>query len=444
MAGCSAGALVSSAISRQISNPRRDPAQSRWRWSPGDVVESTTRGIWEEFRAALCIPGGSRCTPPPPPPPGRAADANGGGVEEGEDVLSALPDDMLLLILLRLPSAAAAARTSVLSRRWRRLWARLPELRFPHPADPLALGRSRAALAAHAGGALTLLRVVAYDADPGDAAAVLRLAAPRLTGVFAKLTALWLTHVRFPGGCDLGYALSSARCPLLQKLELGHAQGVSNLAICSESLIIMILDQLRGLQKLTIVAPMLRKLTIFNCFYMRQPVANISAPVLKRLWWYDVYDPRSVQLGELAQLRELVITYFAGPQGYFQYMRNRGIVLLLQHFQKIAVLTMFIYPTLKRFRLRRGRTSVAAAWSVQVGEQQDQPTQGHGGLRHARARRALGGEQRGNKSRRRPHCAWASKLAAACPQASAHSCYRFIRGKHEFMQSDLDFNHSQW
>ncbi|CAN6165418.1 unnamed protein product [Urochloa humidicola] len=355
------------------------------------------RGIWEEFRAALCIiPGGSHRTPPIPPSPGRAADAEG-EEEEGEDLLSALPDDVLLLVLLRLPSAAAAARTSVLSRRWCGLWVRLPELRFPHPADPLALARSRAALAAHVGGALPLLRVVAYDADPGDAAAVLRVAAPRLTGelffrnvvpecrkkvvvaragasaaielpcfdkaerlllrlgylrlamppfgVFAKLTVLRLSNVRFENAYNFGREFSSARCPLLQELALHDTQGVSNLAICSESLIRMALHQLEGLQKLTIEAPMLRKLSVFFCFATRQPVAYISAPILEQLCWADAYDPRSVQLGELVQLQKLMTAACFTGYGFFEYMKNRGTVLLLQHFQKIDVLTVVIYPT---------------------------------------------------------------------------------------------------
>uniref|UniRef100_A0ACD5UK13 Uncharacterized protein n=4 Tax=Avena sativa TaxID=4498 RepID=A0ACD5UK13_AVESA len=47
---------------------------------------------------------------------------SGGG---GEDLISTLPDDLLVLVLARLPCAGAAARTGVLSRRWRGLWARL-------------------------------------------------------------------------------------------------------------------------------------------------------------------------------------------------------------------------------------------------------------------------------------------------------------------------------
>ncbi|KAL6623083.1 hypothetical protein ACP70R_032962 [Stipagrostis hirtigluma subsp. patula] len=46
----------------------------------------------------------------------------------GADRISALPDGVLHRILLRVGSVPAAARTSVLSRRWRRVWAGLPEL----------------------------------------------------------------------------------------------------------------------------------------------------------------------------------------------------------------------------------------------------------------------------------------------------------------------------
>uniref|UniRef100_A0A804NL56 F-box domain-containing protein n=1 Tax=Zea mays TaxID=4577 RepID=A0A804NL56_MAIZE len=51
--------------------------------------------------------------------------------------LPSLLDDLLFSILLRIGSIRAAARTSVLSRRWRHVWARLPELRLgPCDAQP--------------------------------------------------------------------------------------------------------------------------------------------------------------------------------------------------------------------------------------------------------------------------------------------------------------------
>ncbi|RLN32841.1 FBD-associated F-box protein [Panicum miliaceum] len=153
-----------------------------------------------------------------------------------------------------------------------------------------------------------------------------------LSGVFANLTVLHLADVRFQGACELGDVLSTARCPSLRRLVLHDAQGLSNLAIRSESLLSVDLCSLEGLQQLTVVAPMLRELCIINCFFMRQPVADISAPVLEKLGWSDVYDPRSVQFGELAQLRILVTGCFAGtwlttstswrPQPYSQTLRT--------------------------------------------------------------------------------------------------------------------------
>ncbi|TVU41262.1 hypothetical protein EJB05_14765, partial [Eragrostis curvula] len=219
----------------------------------------------------------------------------------------------------------------------------------PRHAGPLGL--ARAALAAHAAPVLRELDVFSVNANPGDAAAVLLLAAPRLTGwllfknmawgeagaaaagtiklpcfekaegiylhlgylglalppsgVFAKLARLHFDNVRFHGPCNLGDAISSSRCPSLQHLHVVHAQGVSNLHIHTESLLLLELNALEGLQQLTVVAPMLRDLGVFHCFIGRQPVADFSVPVLETLKWVDEYDPRSVQWGELAQLREL-------------------------------------------------------------------------------------------------------------------------------------------
>ncbi|CAN6199362.1 unnamed protein product [Urochloa humidicola] len=90
--------------------------------------------------------------------------ASGGG---GADHISSLPDHLLHTILLHLRDTAAAARTSALSRRWRRVWTTLPELSLRFRYDPthayweMERHRERmdAALAAHAAPVVTLLDV---------------------------------------------------------------------------------------------------------------------------------------------------------------------------------------------------------------------------------------------------------------------------------------------
>ena len=99
--------------------------------------------------------------------------AGGGG---SEDLLSALPDDVLIHILLWLGNAATAARTSVLSSRWRRLWAFLPGLHFPPGTNPNSV---RAVLDAHEAPALHCLRVLARDASADSVAAWIPTAARR-------------------------------------------------------------------------------------------------------------------------------------------------------------------------------------------------------------------------------------------------------------------------
>ncbi|XP_073355589.1 uncharacterized protein [Aegilops tauschii subsp. strangulata] len=65
-------------------------------------------------------------SPPPPSPHGGRPVCD----PDGDDHISALPEDMIIQILVRLRCARAAARTGVLSRRWRGLWAGLPDLIF--------------------------------------------------------------------------------------------------------------------------------------------------------------------------------------------------------------------------------------------------------------------------------------------------------------------------
>ncbi|XP_015694572.2 F-box/FBD/LRR-repeat protein At4g00160-like, partial [Oryza brachyantha] len=287
------------------------------------------------------------------------------GGDGGGDCISELPEDVLRLILLRLPSAAAAARTSVLSRGWRSLWSTLPELRFPGVTD---LARVAAALRLHDAPVLLRLHVATGSSSPREISAVLAMAAPRLagellfdvsttpghrdwmdaaadqnsatavaadgiggaseipsfpkateitislrdlcirlptSGVFQKLTALRLNDVRFESACDIGDVVSSERCPSLQELRLCRANGVSNLAIRSESLLRVDLSELGKLQELTIFAPVLRELGVSHCFNLITPAAEISAPALETLRWIDMCNRSTVRFGAVSRLQRL-------------------------------------------------------------------------------------------------------------------------------------------
>ncbi|TVU39222.1 hypothetical protein EJB05_12630, partial [Eragrostis curvula] len=76
-------------------------------------------------------------------------------VPDGVDRIGALPDDLILYILARIGCARAAAHASLLARRWRGLWALLPELAFHHvTADEID-----AAFATFARRSLSLLQI---------------------------------------------------------------------------------------------------------------------------------------------------------------------------------------------------------------------------------------------------------------------------------------------
>ncbi|KAM0842792.1 hypothetical protein ACQ4PT_058124 [Festuca glaucescens] len=97
-----------------------------------------------------------------------------------EDCLSDLPDDVLLHILRDLGTTAAASRTSVLSSRWLRLWALLPDLHFFWDANPDSVRGALAALEAMSDDETPPLRnlvVFLSHASPDSLAAWLPIAA---------------------------------------------------------------------------------------------------------------------------------------------------------------------------------------------------------------------------------------------------------------------------
>ncbi|KAF8733371.1 hypothetical protein HU200_014978 [Digitaria exilis] len=207
-----------------------------------------------------------------------------------EDLISGLPDELLHGILVVLRCARATARTSVLSCRWRRVWAHLPELHLDEPAvsspdtvdgalaDYLAPSLDRLAISlpyhdrALAGRAAPWLRFTAERVAgelrlhvpgprfrfleaviPFGEAAELELPAcgraQRLTlflvvewhlrlrpgGMFSALTALMIRGASVEGG-ELSN-LVSTQCPCLSYLDLfATLVSPSNVTIRSDSL----------------------------------------------------------------------------------------------------------------------------------------------------------------------------------------------------------------
>ena len=140
--------------------------------------------------------------------------ATGGG-GSGDDRISSLPDALLHEILVRLRSADAAARTSVLSRRWRYVWAHLPKLHlvappaaapasFPATVDA-ALGGYLAPTLEHLGVSHhTDLQRCDLRIPAGRIASWLRFAAERVVGELKSLSLCASDVRRFDTGSRQG------------------------------------------------------------------------------------------------------------------------------------------------------------------------------------------------------------------------------------------------
>ncbi|KAL5197991.1 hypothetical protein ABZP36_001503 [Zizania latifolia] len=319
-----------------------------------------------------------------------------GGLE-----LSDLPDDMLAYILDHLKDTRAAARTSVLSRRWRNLWARIPRLFFrnqqlhdsSHVSDALAAHTARVAAA------VKLLYVISpYSATPDATASWLRVAAPLVSGelrfrnrslvpvgtliqelgeemvekrgilelpCFPKATVIWLSlgflglslppsgvfaalrelhleYVQLHGD----FTLDDVMMPFLEELVICRARGFANLTIKLKPLIRMNLREIWGLVRLNAVVPGLKNLWVHLCLYSRNPSSVcIDAEELEELSWLAWYDPGFVKFNEMPYLRMVTAPAVFPYGGELKVELNQNCQKFLELFSRIHSLMLVVAIT---------------------------------------------------------------------------------------------------
>ncbi|VAH36719.1 unnamed protein product [Triticum turgidum subsp. durum] len=260
------------------------------------------------------------------------------------DLISVLPEDLLLEILERLGSARAAAGTSLLSRRWRGLWTRLPSLTLS--LRDLPFGSIQAALhrAARPGvyiyhlnirvaGQAGMIGAGTFSSFLRDAASLspveLRLTLPRNLqvscmeatlpsfhratsmdlraralhlAVFAKPCAASGWYVPFRSlerlclsGCHIDLATFIPFCPRLRVLRLNTTGliDMSNITVHSASLEELVVEHGnrwtgRTHISISVDSPVLKQLTA--SFHACGNIGvSILAPMLDKVWWRCSY-----------------------------------------------------------------------------------------------------------------------------------------------------------
>ncbi|SPT20018.1 unnamed protein product [Triticum aestivum] len=205
------------------------------------------------------------------------------------DLISVLPEDLLLEILERLGSARAAAATSLLSRRWRGLWTRLPSLTLnlhDLPFGFIQAALRRAATRRRPGVYIYHLSIrVAGQAGmigSGSFSSLLRDAAS-LSPVELRLTLPWNLQVSCMDVNTTGL------------IDMG------NIAIHSTSLEELVVEHGNRWTRRTHVSvdldsPVLKQLTasFHACGNIR---VSILAPMLDKIWWRCSYDKPIYGLG---------------------------------------------------------------------------------------------------------------------------------------------------
>ncbi|CAN6211600.1 unnamed protein product [Urochloa humidicola] len=281
---------------------------------------------------------------------------------------------MLLQILARLRCARAAAHTGLLARRWRGLWARLPELTF-HCIAPAPLD---AALAMVARPALSLLDIQFlnhHTFEPARVSSLLRATAALAPAEFV----LHVTGGIQPGPVELpcfdrtaaikldmyyvGFTLPPAggfpaleslhlenghidvagmlpRCPRLRKLWVLDWNSDS-VMIHSEALEDLAVYATRQIQRIDIVAPAVKKLYLVAHYGIRKDFSlSFSAPAVEDLEWKCECRAISYRFGVIWRMWNLTFSTFLQPLGNNQLANNSEIAPSQAQHRRVGILSL--------------------------------------------------------------------------------------------------------
>ncbi|KAM3245086.1 hypothetical protein ACQJBY_056424 [Aegilops geniculata] len=216
---------------------------------------------------------------------------------EAADRISSLPDDLLHLVLLRLGCARAAARTSVLSRQWRRVCSRLPVVDVT--LNDVPLDSLEAALRRAAGQGVRLLDIRVPEEGSrlcADSVSSVLCAAAALAPVELRFTltrwARGLPSIRLPSfhrattiqmhGGSLDVEVAHSGYPLLERLTLsGCYLDLAALIPCCPHLRVLTMDDF------TVHSASLQDVLVER----RKPLqGRLNARLLKQLTTQSLHD----------------------------------------------------------------------------------------------------------------------------------------------------------
>ncbi|CAN6175426.1 unnamed protein product [Urochloa humidicola] len=293
-----------------------------------------------------------------------------------EDRISALPDDILHQILARLGCARAAAHTGLLARRWRGLWARLPELTF-HCIAPGSLDAALAMVARPAPSLLDIHFFNHHSLEPARVSSLLRAAAALAPVEFV----LHITGGIQPGPVELPcfnrttsikldlyyvcFTLPPAGSfPALESLHLenGHIDGADMLPLCprlrklcaldwksdsvvlhSEALEDLAVYASRQIRHINIVAPAVKKLYLVAHYGISKKFSlSFSAPAVEDLTWKCESKVISYRFGVIWRMWSLTFSFSTclEPLGNTQLASDSDNVSLQSQHRRVGVLSL--------------------------------------------------------------------------------------------------------